>query len=50
MLEDEAIINAETSLAHYTVQAWDALEPHNRYIHNWHIELISEYLEAVGIR
>ena len=30
--------------------AWPVLEPGNRYLHNWHIDLICEWLEAVYAR
>jgi predicted phage terminase large subunit-like protein len=38
---------AERSLSEYIRQAWSVIEPGTKYIHNWHIDLISEYLEAV---
>ena len=34
-------------LAEYVKQAWPVLEPATPYSHNWHIEAISEHLEAV---
>lgn len=34
------------SLAYYIKQAWPVVEPGNRYIHGWHIDAISEHLEA----
>lgn len=38
---------AEDSLSEYIRQAWHVVEPATPYLHNWHIDLISEYLEAV---
>ncbi len=37
---------AKKSLAAYIRQAWHVVEPSNVYIHGWHIEAISEHLEA----
>lgn len=37
----------EKSLSLYTKAAWPVLEPETEYLHNWHIDLISEYLEAI---
>ena len=39
---------AERSLAEFIRQAWPVLEPNTTYIHNWHIDLIAEYLQAVN--
>lgn len=36
----------QTSLAAYTKAAWPQIE-RKRYVHNWHIDAISEHLEAV---
>ena len=47
LLEAEDFARAENSLAHFTRSAWDILEPETQYLHNWHIDLISEYLTAV---
>jgi len=38
---------AEKSLAEYIKQAWRIIEPGTTYLHNWHIDAIAEYLEAV---
>lgn len=38
---------AERSLSEFIRQAWPVIEPGTPYIHNWHIDLISEYLQAV---
>jgi predicted phage terminase large subunit-like protein len=37
---------ARKSLAEYIRQAWHVVEPSNKYIHGWHIDAISEHLEA----
>jgi predicted phage terminase large subunit-like protein len=37
---------AEKHLAPFIRQAWPIIEPGREYLHNWHIDLISEYLEA----
>jgi predicted phage terminase large subunit-like protein len=38
---------AERSLAQFIRQAWPVIEPATEYLHNWHVDLIAEYLEAV---
>lgn len=38
---------AERHLAPFIRQAWPILEPETEYLHNWHIDLVCEYLEAV---
>lgn len=38
---------AESSLPEYIKQVWPTIEPGTRYIPNWHIDCIGEYLEAV---
>lgn len=38
----------EKSLSGFVKAAWPILEPKNQYIHNWHIDLITEHLEAVS--
>ena len=40
-------MRAEISLVEFFHQAWHVIEPGTTYIHNWHIELICEYLEDV---
>lgn len=37
----------DKSLANYIRFAWADVEPNEPYIHNWHIDAISEHLEAV---
>lgn len=44
--EEEAAELAE-SLADFIRGAWPVLKPHEQYLHNWHIDAISEHLEAV---
>jgi predicted phage terminase large subunit-like protein len=39
---------AREHLAHFTRQAWHILEPATTYLHNWHVDCISEHLEAVS--
>jgi len=48
LLEEEAKYQAEQSLSAYIKQAWDVIEPGTEYLHNWHIDAISEHLEAVS--
>ena len=38
---------ANRSLSEFIKQAWHVLEPGDPYVHNWHIDAISEHLEAV---
>lgn len=39
---------AEESLSEFTKQAWHIIEPGSPYIHGWHIDFISEHLEAIS--
>jgi predicted phage terminase large subunit-like protein len=41
---------AGRKLAHFIRSAWSVIEPGTRYRHGWHIDLISEYLEAVYLK
>ena len=45
----EAIMRekAERNLSEFIKQAWHVIEPGTPYVENWHIDLISEYLQAV---
>lgn len=43
---DEGAAELERSLSAYTRQAWPIIDPAD-YMHNWHIDCISEYLQAV---
>lgn len=38
---------SKQSLANFTRFAWPTLEPSAEYVHNWHIDAVSEHLEAV---
>ena len=38
---------AEKSLYEFTKQAWHVIEPGTPFMHNWHLQVISEHLEAV---
>ena len=38
---------AERNLSEFIKQAWRVIEPGTTYVENWHIDLISEYLQAV---
>ena len=48
-LEEIRREKAERSLSEFIRQAWHVIEPGTEYIHNWHIDLISEYMEAVNM-
>jgi predicted phage terminase large subunit-like protein len=48
LLETESYDLAEERLSHFVIDAWEVLEPKNAYLDNWHIGLITEYLEAVS--
>lgn len=39
--------DCQSSLSAFVRAAWPVLEPGTPYLHNWHIDLISEHLEAV---
>lgn len=45
----EAILKekAERDISEFIKQAWHVIEPGTPYVDNWHIDLISEYLQAV---
>lgn len=38
----------ERSLAYFVRKAWHVLEPAQEYVHNWHIDTMCEYLQAVS--
>ena len=46
-LEAIRAVLAERSLADFIRLAWPTIEPGTDYASNWHIDLLSEYLEAV---
>src|SRR5689334_20524151 len=39
---------AADSLAEFVKQAWSTVEPSTVYRHNWHLDALCEYLEAVA--
>lgn len=39
---------ARRYLSEYIRQAWNVIEPATDYMHNWHIDAISEFLQAVS--
>jgi len=47
LLQDEDYYKCEQSLSHFVRSAWNIIEPGTKYLHNWHIDLICEYLTAV---
>lgn len=47
LLEAELADKCEEKLTTFIKEAWPILEPNNQYIHNWHIDCVAEYLEAV---
>jgi predicted phage terminase large subunit-like protein len=46
-IDAEWTARAEIQLAAYIRKAWPVIEPATAYLHNWHIDAISEFLEAV---
>ncbi len=46
-LLDSDRIECEASLATFVKMAWEQVEPGQPYIHGWHIDFISEHLEAM---
>lgn len=43
----EQIEKSKHSLVEFIKQAWRVLHPSSPYVHNWHIDAISEHLEAI---
>lgn len=43
----EGATEARASLSAFIRQAWPVIEPATEYLHNWHIDAISEHLESV---
>ena len=39
--------DAHDSLAWFIKHAWEVIEPGQPYVHNWHLDLICEHLEAI---
>lgn len=48
LLEQITREKAERSLPEFIRQAWPVIEPGTKYVDNWHIDLIGEYMEAVN--
>lgn len=46
-LDTQAIL-AERCLVDFIRQSWPVIEPGTAYLHNWHVDVIAEYLEAVS--
>lgn len=44
-----ALDKANRHLSEYIKQGWKVLEPATTYMHNWHIDAMSEHLEAVEL-
>lgn len=40
---------AERDLIRFLSLAWPIIEPSTQYVHNWHIDLLAEYLTAVSV-
>lgn len=47
LFDDVQAERAARSLENYITQAWKVIEPSTPFLNNWHIGVISEYLEAV---
>ena len=47
LLFDIEKAEAEESLVDFIRQAWSVVEPGSPYVHGWHIDFISEHLEAI---
>ena len=48
LLDQLKIEKARRYLRDYTKQAWHVVEPSTEYTHGWHIDAISDHLEAVS--
>lgn len=48
LLQLKEFEGCEKSLSEFVKASWPILEPKNQYIHNWHIDLITEHLEAIS--
>lgn len=49
MRAEQARRRAKKSLAEFVRQGWHVLEPATPYVHNWHIDVICQHLEAVSL-
>ena len=47
LLRDLEIQRCERSLVYFIKRAWHVLEPAAPYVHNWHIDMLAEHLEAI---
>jgi predicted phage terminase large subunit-like protein len=47
MLFDLERDRCERSLVYFIKRAWHVLEPSAPYVHNWHLDMIAEHLEAI---
>jgi predicted phage terminase large subunit-like protein len=47
LAEDREPSRHPISLRQFVGEAWPILEPGTGYLHNWHLDVLSEYLEAV---
>ena len=47
---ERSIRSAEASLFEFTKQAWQVIEPGTEFVPGWHLQAISEHLEAVTDR
>jgi len=47
LLRDLELQRCERSLAYFIKQAWSQIEPGQPYVHNWHVDMICEHLEAI---
>ncbi|MBU1852317.1 MAG: phage terminase large subunit [Candidatus Omnitrophica bacterium] len=50
LLLEEDYDRCEKSLSNFVQAAWHTIEPGTQYNHNWHIDLICEYLTAVYLK
>ena len=48
MMETVHTERSERNLTQFIKSAWPVMEPGTAYVHNWHTDLISEYLQAVN--
>ena len=47
LLRDLEKQRCERSLAYFVKAAWPHIEPAQPYVHNWHVDMICEHLEAI---
>ena len=46
-LREISKVECSSSLSEFIAQAWHVVEPGQEYVHNWHIDLICDSLEAI---